>query len=173
MPHDPRALLADVLEAARSIERFRLGIDLDGFRGDELIRSGVERKLGIVGEALNRLTREDPELAARIPDIADPPIAIVGMTEAEVKAKRFPAVSATTPLRYVPRAGAVRKPVGAIKLIASTLDERVLGVHMIGESAPEVIHEAAMALRYRAALPDRVDLLHVYPTMSESLKIGA
>lgn len=70
MPRDPRALLADVLEASRSIERFRQGIDLDGYRADELIRAGVERKLGIVGEALNRLTREDPDLAARIPDIA-------------------------------------------------------------------------------------------------------
>ena len=55
---------------ARSIERFRHGLDLDGFRTDELVRSGVERKLEIVGEALNRLGREDPELAARIPDIA-------------------------------------------------------------------------------------------------------
>ena len=70
MPRDPRALLADVLEAAKSIERFRQGIDLDGYRADELIRAGVERKLGIVGEALNRLTREDLDLAARIPDIA-------------------------------------------------------------------------------------------------------
>ena len=103
----------------------------------------------------------------------DPPIATVGLTEALVKAKRFPAVAATTPLMYVPRAGAVRKVSGAIKLIASTIDERILGVHMIGESAPEVIHEAAMALRYRATLPDIIDLLHVYPTMSEALKIGA
>ena len=70
MARDPRALLADVLDAARSIERFRQGIDLDGFRTDELVRSEVERKLEIVGEALNRLSREDPELAARIPDIA-------------------------------------------------------------------------------------------------------
>ena len=70
MARDPRALLADVLDAAQSIERFQHGLDLDGFRTDELVRSGVERKLEIVGEALNRLSREDPELAARIPDIA-------------------------------------------------------------------------------------------------------
>ena len=103
----------------------------------------------------------------------DPPIAVVGRTEAEVRESRYPAVAATTPLQYVPRAGAVHKPEGFVKMIASTIDERVLGVHMIGESAPEVIHEAAMAMRYRAALPDLVDLIHVYPTMSEALKIGA
>lgn len=70
MARDPRALLADVLDAARAIERFRRGLDLDGFRDDELIRAAVERKLGIVGEALNRLSHEDPEFAARIPDIS-------------------------------------------------------------------------------------------------------
>ncbi len=69
MPRDPRALLADALEAARSIERFRRDLDLDSFRADELVRAAVERKLEIVGEALNRLSREEPELAGRIPDI--------------------------------------------------------------------------------------------------------
>jgi hypothetical protein len=43
MARDPRALLADVLDAARAIERFRRGLDLDGFRTDEVVRSGVER----------------------------------------------------------------------------------------------------------------------------------
>ena len=48
MARDPRALLAGVLETARSIEQFRQGLDLDGFRADELIDAAVERKLWIV-----------------------------------------------------------------------------------------------------------------------------
>ncbi|MEK6720982.1 MAG: mercury(II) reductase [Chloroflexota bacterium] len=103
----------------------------------------------------------------------DPPIGVVGLTEAEVKAKHFPAVSATTPLKYVPRAGAIHRPEGFVKMIASTIDERILGVHMIGESAAEVIHEAAMAMHFKATIDDFIDLIHVYPTMSEALKIGA
>lgn len=103
----------------------------------------------------------------------DPPIAMVGLTEAEVRARHTPAVSATTPMAYVPRAGAVHRTTGFVKFIASTIDERVLGVHVIGESAPEIIHEAAMAMKFKATLPDFVDLIHVYPTMSEALKIGA
>ena len=70
MARDPRALLADVLDAARSIEHFRQGLDLDGFRADELVRVGEERKLEINGEALHRLSREEPGLAERIPDSA-------------------------------------------------------------------------------------------------------
>ena len=103
----------------------------------------------------------------------EPPIATLGLTEAEVRARHIPAVSATTPLGYVPRAGAIHRTTGFVKMIASTIDERVLGVHVLGESAPEIIHEAAMALKFRATLADFVDLVHVYPTMAEALKIGA
>ncbi|MCI0344727.1 MAG: mercury(II) reductase [Chloroflexi bacterium] len=103
----------------------------------------------------------------------DPPIGVVGLTEAEVRAKHYPAVTKTTPLAYVPRAGAIHRSEGIVKFIASTIDERVLGVHMIGEGADEVIAEAAMALHFKATLNDFIDLIHVYPTMSEALKIGA
>ena len=44
---------------------------------------------------------------------------------------------------------------------------------MVGHSAGEVIHEAAMGLRFRAKLQDYIELLHVYPTMTEALKIVA
>jgi mercuric reductase len=47
----------------------------------------------------------------------------------------------------------------------------VLGVSMAGPNAGEVIHEAAMALRFHAKLHDFIDLLHVCPTMAEALKI--
>ena len=103
----------------------------------------------------------------------DPPIGVVGLTEAEVKARHTPAVTATTPLEYIPRAGAIHRTTGFVKFIASTIDERVLGVHVIGESASEIIHEAAMALKFKATLADFIDLIHVYQTMSEALKIGA
>jgi mercuric reductase len=103
----------------------------------------------------------------------DPPIGTVGLTEAEVRARHLPAVTATAPLEFVPRAGAVHRTEGFVKMIASTIDERILGVHMIGEAAHEVIHEAAMAMRFKATIAAFVDLIHVYPTMAEALKIGA
>ena len=103
----------------------------------------------------------------------DPPIGVVGLTEAEVKAKHLPAVTATTPLEYVPRAGAIHRTAGFVKMIASTIDERILGIHVSGESAPEIIHEAAMAMHFKATIKDFVELIHVYPTMAEALKIGA
>lgn len=44
---------------------------------------------------------------------------------------------------------------------------------MVGLNDDEVIHEAAMAMRFRAKIADFVDLLHVYPTMAEALKLAA
>ncbi len=103
----------------------------------------------------------------------DPPIASVGLTEAEVRRRHLPAISKSTPMEYVPRASAIHRPEGMVKIVASSIDERVLGVHVIGEAASEIVHEAAMGMRFNATLADFVDLIHVYPTMAEALKIGA
>lgn len=103
----------------------------------------------------------------------DPPVATVGMTEEEAIAAGHPCWCNTLPLSIVPRAGAIRDTAGIVKMVADANTHEVLGVTMIGNSAAEVIHEAAMALRFRATLFDFIHQLHVYPTMAEALKIVA
>lgn len=95
------------------------------------------------------------------------------MTEEQVEATGKKCWCATIPMSLVPRAGAIRDTRGLIKMVADDKTEEVLGVSMIGNSAGEVIHEAAMAMRFRARIRDFVDMLHVYPTMAEALKIVA
>jgi mercuric reductase len=58
-------------------------------------------------------------------------------------------------------------------MVADRDTNEVLGITMFGPGAADVIHEAAMALRFRAEIQDFVDLLHVYPTMAEAMKIAA
>ena len=150
--------------------------------GDVIGRQHGSQMATPVGARAGRIVAENAFADARrtfdgtvIPRaiFVDPPIGVVGLSEAEVKAKHLPAVTATTPLEYVPRAGAIHKTEGFVKMIASTIDERILGVHVIGDSAAEIIHEAAMAMHFKATIGDFVDLIHVYPTMAEALKIGA
>lgn len=62
---------------------------------------------------------------------------------------------------------------GIIKMTADADTHEVLGVAMVGHGAGEVIHEAAMAMRFRATLHDFIDLLRVFPTMAETLKTVA
>lgn len=103
----------------------------------------------------------------------DPPVGIVGMTEAEAVAAGHRCWCRPLPMSLVPRAAAIHDTRGIIKMVADADTNEVLGVAMVGASASEVIHEAAMAMRFRAKLADLVDLLHVYPTMAEALKIAA
>jgi len=103
----------------------------------------------------------------------DPQIAVVGMTEEEAISAGHRCWCNTIPMSLVPRAGAIRDTRGIIKMVADAETDEVLGVAMVGPNAGEVIHEAAMALRFRAKLHDFIDLLHVYPTMAEALKIVA
>lgn len=103
----------------------------------------------------------------------DPPLAVVGMTEEEAVAAGHPCWCRAVPMSLVPRAGAIRDTRGFVKMVADRETDEVLGVTMLGHAAAEVIHEAAMAMRFRAKLQDFIDLLHVYPTMSEALKIAA
>jgi mercuric reductase len=103
----------------------------------------------------------------------DPPLGIVGMTEAEAVGAGHRCWCRPLPMSLVPRANAVRDTRGIIKMVADADTDEVLGVAMIGVNASEVIHEAAMAMRFHARLADFVELIHVYPTMAEALKIAA
>lgn len=71
MRHDARVLLADIDQASADIERFTEGMDMDAYATDSVVQSAVERKFEIIGEALNRLHQNDPNLAERIPGIRE------------------------------------------------------------------------------------------------------
>ena len=103
----------------------------------------------------------------------DPQVAVVGLTDEEANARGIPCQCNTIPLSAVPRAGAIRNTRGVIKMVLERPTRRVVGVSMLGVNAGEVIHEAAMALRFGATADDFIDLIHVYPTMAEALKIVA
>jgi uncharacterized protein with HEPN domain len=69
MAHDPRAFLWDAADAAAAVADFIAGRSRDDYLADRMLRSAVERQCEILGEALGRLSRAAPDLAARIPDL--------------------------------------------------------------------------------------------------------
>ncbi|MFL5656563.1 MAG: mercury(II) reductase [Ktedonobacteraceae bacterium] len=103
----------------------------------------------------------------------DPQVAVVGLTDEEAVAAGIACNCNTIPLSVVPRAGAICDTRGVIKMVLDGSTRRVVGVSMLGTNASEVIHEAAMALRFGATTEDFIDLIHVYPTMAEALKLVA
>jgi uncharacterized protein with HEPN domain len=69
MPHDAKVLLEDVRLAAEDIEQFTAGKSLSDYLADRLLRAAVERLYIVIGEALARLERTDPGLAAGVTDL--------------------------------------------------------------------------------------------------------
>jgi len=103
----------------------------------------------------------------------DPQVAVVGMTDVEATITGINCWCGTIPLELVPRAGATHQTSGIVKMVIDRDTHKVVGVSLVMPNAGEVIHEAAMALRFRARLEDYIDMIHVYPTMAEALKIAA
>lgn len=103
----------------------------------------------------------------------DPQVAVVGLTDAEATARGHRCWCNTIPASLVPRAGAIRATRGIAKMVIDVDTNKVLGVSLVMREAGEVIHEAAMGLRLGATIHDFIDMVHVYPTMAEALKIVA
>jgi mercuric reductase len=103
----------------------------------------------------------------------DPPLATVGLTDRAANARGHACMCQAIPLGVVPRAGATLDERGVVKLVLERETRRVLGVSLLGAGAAEVIHEAAMAMRFGATADDFIELIHVYPTMAEALKLAA
>jgi len=66
MPHSPAKLLQDILDAGRTIRQFVADRTLAEYREDLMLRSAVERQFEVVGEAMNRLDRLDPDMLQRL-----------------------------------------------------------------------------------------------------------
>jgi uncharacterized protein with HEPN domain len=71
MKDDLLAYLDDILRSGRAIKAFVAGCTFEDYSSDELLRSGVERKLEIIGESLNRIKRDEPEFLQQIPKHRD------------------------------------------------------------------------------------------------------
>jgi len=130
---------------------------------------GIAARNALSGEALRRVDHRVIPRAV----FTDPQVGVVGLTDEEATAADHRCWCNTVSMELVPRAGAIRDTRGVIKMVADAETNEVLGVSMLGVNAGEVIHEAAMGMRFHARIDDFIDLMHVYPTMAEALKIVA
>ncbi len=102
-----------------------------------------------------------------------PQVAAVGMTEREATERRVDVKVALLPLgQSVPRA-MVNGTDGIVKIVADRTNGRILGVHVVSDSASEVIQAATLAVKFNLTVRDLVDTFHPYLTMAESLKLAA
>ena len=102
-----------------------------------------------------------------------PEVASVGLRELEVEERKIPYRVGRFPFRALGKAQAIGELAGEVKVIAEAETGRLLGVHIIGPSATDLIHEAALALRHGLTAQDLAGLIHAHPTLSEALMEAA
>jgi dihydrolipoamide dehydrogenase len=144
----------------------------DVVRGPMLAHKGKEEGV-MVGDLIAGLHSEVNYRAVPSVIYTAPEIAWVGLTEEQVKASGREYKVGSFPFMASGRARAMEAPAGFCKLIAAKDDDEILGVHIIGPMAGELIAEAVLAMEYSASTEDLQRTMHAHPTLSEALHEAA
>jgi len=102
-----------------------------------------------------------------------PEIAWVGQTEQQLKAAGVPYKAGTFPFLANGRARALGDTTGMVKMLAHAQSDEILGVHIIGPVASELISEAVVAMEFKASAEDIARICHAHPSLSEATKEAA
>jgi len=102
-----------------------------------------------------------------------PEVAGVGQTEEQLKASETPYKTGSFPFKASGRARASMDTDGSIKVLAHAETDEILGVHMCGPRAADMIAEAVVAMEFRATAEDISRMSHAHPTFTEAIKEAA
>lgn len=102
-----------------------------------------------------------------------PEVASVGKTEEELKAAGIEYKAGKFPFTANGRARAMLQTDGFVKILADKASDRVLGVHIVGFGAGEMIHEATVLMEFGGSSEDLARTTHAHPTMSEAVREAA
>ncbi|MEN3283372.1 MAG: dihydrolipoamide dehydrogenase [Solirubrobacteraceae bacterium] len=196
-----RRLPADVVLVAvgRRPSTSDLGLDQAGVPvgADGLIDVGADRRAAdriaavgdvIAGPALAHRAYADARVAVdalagrpaafdvrAMPQVvfSDPEVASTGLTEGEARAEGFDVAVATVPLAASGRAATLGASSGFTRVVVDRATEQVLGVHVVGPHASELITEGTLAVEMAATAYDLAATIHPHPTLSESVAEAA
>ncbi|MCS5600072.1 MAG: dihydrolipoyl dehydrogenase [Rhodospirillales bacterium] len=99
-----------------------------------------------------------------------PEAAGVGFTEDELKAENYNYTAGNFPFKALGRARVSMDTDGFVKVLADKDTDEILGIHMVGARAADLIAEAVVALEYRASAEDIARMSHAHPTYAEAIK---
>jgi dihydrolipoamide dehydrogenase len=103
----------------------------------------------------------------------DPEIGSVGLTEREATARGYDVRVGTFPFGFLGRAKMAGETEGFVKIVAEKKNDELLGIHMIGLRATELVAEATVALRLESTVEELIRTIHAHPTMAEAIAEAA
>jgi dihydrolipoamide dehydrogenase len=144
----------------------------DAVRGPMLAHKGKEEGVMVADLIAGQYGEVNYKV---IPSViyTQPEIAWVGQTEEQVKASGRPYKIGAFPFAASGRARAMEAAAGMVKIVSAKDDDEVLGVHVIGPMAGELISEAVLAMEYSASTEDIQRTIHAHPTLSEAIHEAA
>jgi dihydrolipoamide dehydrogenase len=165
-----RGGLIDVGEDMRATERIAAIGDV--VAGPALAHKATA-EAAVAAEALSGLPAAFD--ARAVPEVifTDPEIGTVGLTEAQARDAGLDAVVATFPLAASGRAGTLSERDGFTRLVTDRASDRVVGVHIVGPHASELVAGGALAIELIASPGDVAATIHPHPTLSEGLHEAA
>lgn len=102
-----------------------------------------------------------------------PEVGSVGMTEEQALEKGFHVGVGKAPYGYLGKASVMDEPEGLVKLVVDMKTKKILGGHICGHSAAEIIHEVALAISAGLKYTAIADMIHAYPTFAEGVGAAA
>jgi dihydrolipoyl dehydrogenase len=102
-----------------------------------------------------------------------PEVASIGLTEAKARERGYDVVVGKFPFSAIGKARVLNETAGFVKIVGEKKYDEVLGVHIVGPRATELIAEAGAALRLEATSEELVRTIHAHPTLSEALHEAA
>ena len=103
----------------------------------------------------------------------DPQVASVGFTEGEFMGRYNVCACRTVRMEQVSKARVIKETRGLIKMAIHPETRVIVGVHIVAPMAADLIHEAVLAVKFKLTIDDIIDTVHVFPTMSEAIKLVA
>jgi dihydrolipoamide dehydrogenase len=100
---------------------------------------------------------------------SDPEIGSVGLTEKQAADRGYDVRVGAFPFQVLGRARIAAETEGFVKVVAEKKYDEVLGVHIIGPRATELVAEAVLALRTECTVEELIRAIHAHPTMSEAV----
>jgi len=167
---DPQGFIQVDLECRTDAENvWAIG---DCVRGPMLAHKGKEEGIAVADRICGRYAHVNYDVIPSVIYTA-PEIAWVGRTEEQLKAAGTLFKSGVFPFAANGRARAMEAAVGFVKILAAREDDAILGVHIIGPLAGELIAEATLAMEFQASAEDLQRTMHAHPTLAESMHEAA
>jgi dihydrolipoamide dehydrogenase len=144
----------------------------DVVRGPMLAHKGKEEGIAVADRIAGKYAHLNYALIPSVIYTA-PEIAWVGQTEAQAKAAGIAVKIGVFPFGASGRARAMEATAGFVKVVVAQASDELLGVHIIGPMAGELIAEAVLAMEFRGSAEDLQRTIHAHPTLSEALHEAA